>query len=112
MNILIHIISVDAGKVVQIMNDSCFALLVYGDDQVLLGHQAIFSNVACEPPTEVCLRLKFIVQRPVMVVGVREDSVYPSRNRAQSLYGVLLDCHTAWKVLVAVQEGGSSVKCV
>ena len=94
------------------MNDSCFALLVYGDDQVLLGHQAIFSNVACEPSTEVCLCLKLVVQRSMVVVGVRKDSVNPPRNRAQSLYGVLLNCHAAWKVLVAVQEGGSSVKCV
>ena len=63
-------------------NDSCLTLLINRDDKVLLGHQAIFSNVACEPPTQVCLRLKLIIQCPMVVVGMRENTVNPSRNRA------------------------------
>ena len=95
-----------------VCNDSCFALLINGNYQVLLRHQAIFSNIACEPPTEVCLSLKLVIQRPVMIVGMREDTVNPPRYGAQSLYWIFLDGHAAWKVLVAVEEWGCSMKRV
>lgn len=60
--------------------DSCLALFFHGDDEVLLGHETVLSNVSCEPLTEVGLRLKHVVQRSVVVVGVGEDAVYSPGN--------------------------------
>ena len=92
--------------------DSSLALLLNGNDQVLLGHQAVLCNVACEPSTEMCLSLKLVIECPVVIVGVREDAVNPSSNGTQSLHRVLLDTDTAGEMLVTVEERGGSVKRV
>ena len=94
------------------MYDSSLTLFLDGNDQVLLRHQAVLCNVAREPSTKMRLSLKLIVQCPVVIVGMREDAVNPSSNRAQSLHRVLLDTDAAGKVLVAVEERGGSVERV
>ena len=94
------------------MNDSCLTLLFDGDDEVLLGHEAVLCDIACEPSTQMRLRLKLIVQSPMMIVGVREYAINPPRHGAQSLDRVFLDRDTTREVLVAVEEGGGAVERV
>ena len=82
--------------------DSCLTLLLYGYNEVLVRHQSVLCHVACESSTQMCLSLKFIVKRSVVVVGVREDAIDSSSHGAESLHRVVLDRDATWKVLVAV----------
>ena len=56
-----------------------------------MRHQAVLGDVTCEPPTQMCLSLKLIIERPMVVVGMRENAIDSSSHGAESLYRVLFD---------------------
>ena len=93
-------------------DDSRFTLFFDGDYEILLRHEAVFGDVSSEPPTEMILGFQLIIKGAMVIVGVREDTVDPSSNRAKSLDRVLLHGDAAGEVFVAVEKRGSTMEGV
>ncbi len=77
-------------------------LLQDGDDEVVLGDEAVLGDEDGEPPAEAGLGLELVEDLPVVEVGVREDAVDAPADGAQLGHRALLDGDAAGEVLVAV----------